>query len=156
LKEKARAALTRKLSILALLGIAALMAAGAPVWASANVSCRIDDANLSFELEAIAGRGGPIVQVQVGTIAIKPKAAKLTAPQLTFDRPHIVQQWDLDGDLRLQIVVTDETSKENVSLVIYARLNKATDKHYGRYVLKITRANVTKELKGRIKECEVG
>jgi len=138
-----------------ILCIVALLAMGAPALASANVSCQINDANLAFELEAIAGRSGPIVQVQVGTIAIKPSTAR-AATQLTFDRTHIVQQWDLDDDMRLQIEVGDEKSKATVNLVIFARLNKATDKYSGRYVLKIARAGKTQELKGRIKECEAG
>ncbi|MSO68203.1 MAG: hypothetical protein EXQ82_10445 [Pseudolabrys sp.] len=129
----------------------------APVWASANVSCRIDDAFLNFELEAIAGRAGPIVQVQTGTITIKPGAAmKLSTPQIAFDHTHIVQQWSLGGDMRLQIEVSDNAAKENVNLVIAALLNEKTDKYAGRYVLTILRAGNSKVLKGRIKECEAG
>ena len=138
-----------------ILCIVALLAMGAPALASANVSCQIDDANLAFELQAIAGRSGPIVQVQAGTIAIKPSAARAAA-QLTFGHTNIVQQWDLDDDMRLQIEVGDEKSKATVNLVIFARLNKATDKYSGRYVLKISRAGKTHELKGRIKECVAG
>ena len=133
-----------------------MMALSAPALASANVSCRIDDANLQFELEAIAGRSGPIVQVQVGTIVIKPAAAKLKTPQLSFDRGGILQQWDYDGDMRLQIEAGNDASHEYVNLVIVARLNAKTDKYSGRYVLKITGAGDTRELKGRVKECVAG
>lgn len=129
----------------------------APAWASANVSCLIDDAVIRFELEAIAGRTGPITQVQVGKILIKPVAAvKLATPQLKFDHTHIIQQWSLGDEMRLQIEVADEKSRQNVNLVIFARLDKSKDKYSGRYVLKVTRAGETKELKGRIKECEAG
>jgi hypothetical protein len=124
--------------------------------ASANVDCSIDDANLTFEMEAIAGRGGPINQVHVGTIEIKPAAMTLALPHITFDRTHIVQQWDFGDDLRLQIESRDETAKQNVNLVIMARLNSKTDKYSGRYVLRVSRDGKTKELKGRIKECMVG
>ena len=117
--------------------IAAWMLMTASALASANVSCRIDDAFLTFELEAIAGRAGPITQVQIGKISIKPAAAKLTKPQLTFDRSNILQQWDYDGEMRLQIEADNDASKEYVNLVIVARLNEKTDKYSGRYVLKI-------------------
>ena len=62
----------------------------------------------------------------------------MTAPQLTFDRSNILQQWDYDGDMRLQLEAGDDASKEYVNLVIVARLNEKTDKYSGRYVLKIT------------------
>ncbi len=120
------------------------------------MSCLIDDAFLKFELEAIAGRSGPIVQVQVGAIEIKPAAAKLKTPQITFDRPQIIQQWMLGKELRLQVEVTDEAANENVDLVILTQFNERQSKYFGRYVLKISSTGKTKELKGRIKECEAG
>ncbi|HLA20064.1 MAG TPA: hypothetical protein VJZ74_01270, partial [Pseudolabrys sp.] len=118
-------------------GIFASMLMAAPALASANVSCRIDDGHLRFELEAIAGRAGPITHVQDGTIEIKPAAVKLASPHIAFDLTHIVQQWSLGGDMRLQIEVGDEAGKQNVNLVILARLNEKTDKYAGHYVLKI-------------------
>ena len=127
-----------------------------PALASANVDCTIDDKFIAFEMEAIAGRSGPIQQVHVGTIAIKPAAGKLAAPQITFDRTHIVQQWSLGDDLRLQIETVDEAAKEAVNLVIVARLDSKLDKYSGGYVLKITRGGKTTEFKGRIKECQAG
>ncbi|MEP7030246.1 MAG: hypothetical protein ABI830_04865 [Pseudolabrys sp.] len=131
--------------------ISAYLAMSATAFASANVSCAIDDANLDFELEAIAGRSGPINQVQVGSITLKAGTAKFV-----FDRSHIIRQWDYDGDMRLQIEVEDEPTKAHINLYIFARLNRKTDKYSGRYVLKISKAGAEKELKGRIKECEVG
>ena len=129
----------------------------APALASANVSCLIDDSYLRFELEAIAGRAGPITHVQDGAIEIKPAAAvKLTSPHITFDLTHIVQQWSLGGDMRLQIEVGDAEAKQNVNLVILAQLNEKTEKYSGQYILTIAVAGKTKELRGRIKECEAG
>jgi len=123
----------------------------APALASANVSCLIDDNYLRFELDAIAGRAGPITQVQVGEIEIKAGKRKFT-----FDLTHIVQQWSLGGDMRLQIEIGDIEAKQNINLVILARLNEKTEKYSGQYVLKIAIAGKTKELKGHIKECEAG
>jgi hypothetical protein len=128
----------------------------APAMASANVDCSIDDKVVRFEMEAIAGRSGPILQVNVGTIAIKPAAGGLASPQMIFDRTHIVQQWLLGGDLRLQIEVNDEAAKESVNLVISARLDSRRDAFSGAYLLKISRGGKTTQFKGRIKECVAG
>ncbi len=129
----------------------------APASATANVSCLIDDAYLRFELEAIAGRTGPITQVQVGKIEIKPAAAvKLLSPQITFDRTHIVQQWLIGEELCLKIEAGDDAARQTVNLVIVARLNEKQDKYFGRYILNITRPGESRELKGRIKACEAG
>jgi hypothetical protein len=143
-------------AFIALVFAAAVTLASAPALASANVDCQIDDKFITFDMEAIAGRNGPIVQVNVGRIAIKPAAAKLAAPALTFDRTHIVQQWTLDDDLRLQIEVADDKTNEGVNLVLVARLDKKTEKYAGRYVLTITRGGKTVDFKGRIKECQAG
>jgi hypothetical protein len=124
--------------------------------ASANVDCSIDDANLKFEMEAIASRSGPIQHVQVGTIAIKPAAMTLAVPNVTFERVNLLQQWIQDGDLRLQVEVSDDAAKQNVHLVILARLDSKTEKFFGRYVLRVSRDGKTKELRGRIKECVAG
>jgi hypothetical protein len=137
--------------------LAAWLVMSAPAAASATVTCDIDDKFVTFAMQAIAGRTGPITQVQVGTITIKPAAkVNLVSPQLSFDHSHIVQQWSLDNDMRLQIEVGDATAKQNVNLVILARLNEKTEKYSGQYVLKIAILGKTKELKGRIKDCEAG
>ena len=139
------------------LGLAAWMTMSAPAAASATVTCNIDDKFVTFEMQAIAGRSGPITYVQGGTIRIKPAAnVKLVSPQLSFDHSHIVQQWSLDSDMRLQIEIGDAAAKQNVNLVILARLDEKTEKYSGRYVLKILRDGKATELKGRIKDCEAG
>ena len=124
--------------------------------ASANVDCSIDDANLKFEMEAIASRSGPIQQVHVGSIEIKPAAMKLAVPAMKFDQTNLLQQWIQNGDLRLHIEVSDGTAQQNVYLVILARLDAKTEKFFGRYVLRVSRDGKTNELKGRIKECVAG
>jgi hypothetical protein len=138
------------------LGIASLVLMTASAFASANVDCSINDRYIAFEIEAIAGRAGPINQINVGNIEIKPAAMKLAVPTMKVERANLLQQWIQDGDLRLQIEVDDEAAKQNVNLVILARLNSKTDKYSGRYVLKVSRDGATKEFKGRIKECVAG
>ncbi len=137
--------------------LAAWLAMSAPAAATATVTCDIDDKFVTLEMQAIAGRAGPITQVQVGSIAIKPAAkVNLASPQLSFDHTHIVQQWSLDGDMRLQIEVDDAKAKQNVNLAILARLDAKTEKYHGRYLLKIWRDGKATELKGRIRDCEAG
>ena len=94
--------------------------------------------------------------MQVGKIEIWPAAVKLRAPQATFDRTHIVQQCLLGDDMRLQVEVSDNLAKETINQVIAARLDATTDKYLGLYVVGVSRAGETKELKGRIKGCEAG
>ena len=158
--ENARAALTVSPLIRSSrpwLCLAAWLALCAPAAATATVTCDIDDKFITFEMQAIAGRSGPIMQVQVGSIAIKPAAkVHLASPQLSFDHSHIVQQWSLDGNMRLQIEIGNAEAKQNVNLVILARLDTKTEKYYGRYLLKIWRDGKATELKGRIKDCEAG
>ncbi len=124
--------------------------------ASANIDCSIDDAHLKFDMEAIASRSGPIQQVYVGAIEIKPAAMMLAVPAMKFERINLLQQWIQDGDLRLHIEVSDDAAQQNVTLVILARLDRKTEKFFGRYVLRVSRDGKTKELKGSIKECVAG
>ena len=139
-----------------LLGLAALALMTVSALASANVDCSIDDANLNFEMEAIASRSGPIQQVHVGAIEIKPAAMKLAVPAMKFERVNLLQQWIQNGDLRLHVEVSDDTAQQNVTLVILARLDRKSEKFFGRYVLRVSRDGKSKELKGRIKECVAG
>ncbi len=121
------------------------------------MTCDIDDNFVAFEMQAIAGRAGPITQVQLGSIVIKPAVkVQLASPRLGFDHTHIVQQWSLGGDMRLQIEVGNAETKQNVNLIILARLNRKTEKYAGQYSLKITADGKIRKLNGRIKECEAG
>ncbi len=132
-----------------------LLCAAAPALASANVSCRIDDRVLEFELEAIAGRTSPINHVQHGSITIKPDL-KLAKPKVEVKLDNLMQQWLFGGELRLQIETYDEAAHESITLTITAALDRTKEKYFGRYVLTASRGNDSKVFKGRIKECEAG
>jgi len=150
------ARLSRSACVALLLALACIPIAS-PARASANVSCAIEDDFLNLELEAIAGRDGPITQVQVGKIAIK-KAADfaLAVTNVSFDKAQIIQQWMLGDDMRLQIGVANDQAKQAIDLVILARYDAKQDKYFGRCVLTLSRASVRKKLQGRIKQCEAG
>jgi hypothetical protein len=138
-----------------LLGIASLVLMTAQALASANVDCSIDDANLKFDMEAIAGRSGPIQQIHVGTIEIKPAAMTLVAPSLTFNATNLMQQWIYASGLHLRIEVSDKAN-QSVNLVIIARIDAKREKYRGTYFLWVTRDGKSNERKGRIKECVAG
>jgi hypothetical protein len=139
-----------------LLGIASLVLMTAQALASANVDCSIDDANLKFDMEAIAGRAGPIQQIHVGTIEIKPAAMTLVAPSLTFNVTNLMQQWIYASGLHLRIEVSDDKANQSVNLVIIARTDAKREKYRGTYILRVTRDGKSNERKGRIKECVAG
>ncbi|HEY4140866.1 MAG TPA: hypothetical protein VGM57_05600 [Pseudolabrys sp.] len=124
--------------------------------ASANVDCSIDDANLKFEMEAIAARAGPIQQIHVGTIEIRPTAMSLAALSMTFNATNLMQQWIYAGGLHLQIEVSDDKVNQSVNLVIIARTDAKMEKYRGTYILRVTRDGKSNERKGRIKECVAG
>ncbi len=137
------------------LGFAAWITMSAPAAASATVTCGIDDKFIAFEMQATSGRSGPITYVQGGTIRLKP-ASGHSIPAISFDYSHIMQQWLLGQDLRLQIEVTDERQKQTIGLVILARRNRDSDTYRGGYVLTVFGAGKTAEFKGRIKDCVAG
>jgi hypothetical protein len=139
-----------------LLGLASLALMTAQALASANIDCSIDDANIKFDMEAIAARSGPIQQIHVGAMEIRPAAATLVAPNITFNAANLMQQWVHAGALHLQIEVTDDKANQIVNLVIIARNDPKTEKYRGSYVLRVTREGKSNERRGRIKECVAG
>lgn len=127
-------------------------------FASANVSCSIDDKNLKFDLEAIAGRTGPINQVNQASLRLKP--SKSTAVAVT--REHIVQQWIVGDDFRLQVVIeSEDPNGDSFDLRIVARLNRSkyvvnyVPTYFGDYTLTLIGSGAEREFKGRIKRCTV-
>jgi hypothetical protein len=136
-----------------LLAMTAWLLATPFAFASANVDCAIDDKNVKFELEAIAGRSGPINQVNGGSFILKPAKMK----PLQIKREHIAQQWIVDDDLRLQVVIESEDPNGNsFDLRIVARLDKKRDTYSGNYVLTMIGSGAEREFKGKIKSCGIG
>jgi hypothetical protein len=145
----------RRVCIGTALSVAALLTANMAARASATVTCTIDDTILKFDLEASAGRDGPIMRVNAGRFSIKPAArSELAGPDVSFDQTNIVQQWILGDDMRLQIEVGGNL--QTINLTIMARFDKRKDKYFGNYVLTLGSGGKSKILKGRIKECEAG
>ena len=123
-------------------------------FASANVSCGIDDKNVKFYLEAIAGRSGPINQVNDASFLLKPAKMK----PLKVDREHIAQQWIVGDDLRLQVVIESKDPNGNsFDLRIVAKSDKKREDTYvGDYVLTMIGSGAEREFKGKIKSCTIG
>ena len=133
--------------------IAAWLVATPLAFASANIDCVIDDKNVKFVLEAIAGRTGPINQVNGGTLQVKPGKG----PEVPVSMEHIAQQWIIDDDLRLQIKIEpDDPNGNSYDLRILARYDKKRDKYFGSYVLTMFGSGTEREFKGTIKSCLAG
>ena len=122
-------------------------------FASANVDCVIDDKNVKFLLEGIAGRSGPINQVNGGSLKLK--AGK--GPEIPVTMEHLVQQWIIDDDFRLQIKIeAEDPNGSSYDLRIIARYDKRRDKYFGSYVLTMFGSGAEREFKGSIKSCLAG
>ena len=139
------------LAILALLATLNVM----PATATAGLGCSIDDANLSFDLEAPINREyGALAGLTGGEIKLKAKQALKMGSALTLERDHIVMYWMYERELRIGINVENDTG--SVFLWIVAQQNKGRESYSGRYVLRVSIFDtdiIGREFKGRIKAC---
>jgi hypothetical protein len=62
-------------------------------FATGNLDCAIGDKQLSFELFALTGGSGGIVQVNQGSIEIKIGDDKALRAKRAIELKHIEQQW---------------------------------------------------------------
>jgi hypothetical protein len=126
-----------------------------PATATGTLYCTIDDRHLSFELLGHTRTDyGTIVQVQKGSLKLKP--GRYVKQPATFDigQDNIILQWSFDLDLRFAIQVDDPDREGSVILAIMAVRNERLEKYLGRYVLQFLGAKGTKVEEGRIKSCE--
>ena len=135
--------------------LAALLLAASPARATANLECRIDDANLVFHLDGLSGDHGVIFRVSTGTIRFKSRPHATLPEEVTFDKSHIIQQWSFADELRIEIVVDDPARQWAVDLVILAKQDR-TDAYRGRYLLDVAYPGGRRTLRGRIARCEAG
>ena len=103
---------------------------------------RIDDANVEFALFAATNREhGTIVNVTEGSLRLKSKTLLKIAPgfagELKVDRDHIIQQWFLEGELRLAVNIDNEHGE--LLLAIIGQLNRKLESYSGRYILTVSK-----------------
>jgi hypothetical protein len=135
------------------IGLAAMLPS--PVAATGTLFCSIDDRYLTFELLGSTRTDyGTIVQVQKGSLKLKP--GRYVKQPAAFDvaQDNIILQWSFDRDLRFAVHVDDPDRDGSIFLAIIAARNEKLEKYLGRYVLQFVGAHASKVLKGRIKSCE--
>jgi hypothetical protein len=108
--------------------------------ATGNLDCSIDDKQLNFELSALTGGTGAIVQVNQGSIEIRGDDDKALRSRHAIEQKHIEQQWIYGNELRLRIVIADARGEPAGSLILIGAYKPADDSYAGRYVLSLQSA----------------
>ena len=144
----------KRMSLLAILAIVPALAA-APAAATATLSCTIDDANLTFSLEAPMNREFGTIFQSRGEIRLKAKQVQKMGPALKLEHEHLAQHWVYERELRIGINV--ENDEGSLFLWIVAQGDKTGERYSGRYVMRVSvSGSDSREFKGRIKGCSAG
>lgn len=119
--------------------------------ATGNLDCSINDKQLNFELFALTGGTGGIVQVNQGSIEIKVGDDTTLRSRRAIEQKHIEHQWIYGNELRLRIAIPDTKGEPAGSLILIGVYKSADDSYAGRYVLSLDQAGGEKVFKGRMK-----
>lgn len=117
-------------------------------FATGNLDCAINDKQVSFELFALTGGNGGIVQVNQGSIEIK--VGDDTAKR-AIELKHIEQQWIYGKELRIRFSISDEKNEPVASLILIGAYNADKDSYAGQYVLSVPQTGEEKQFKGKMK-----
>lgn len=120
-------------------------------FATGNLDCAIDDKQVSFDLFALTGGAGGIVQVNQGSIEIKVGDDKALRSKRTIKLENIEQQWIYGKELRVRFGIADEKNEPIGSLVLIGAYNADKDSYAGQYVLTVPQSGSEKQFKGRMK-----
>lgn len=120
-------------------------------FATGNLDCSIDDKQLNFELFALTGGSGGIVQVNQSSIEIKAGDDKALRSPRAIEQKHIEQQWIYGNELRLRISIPDAKGEPAGSLILIGSYKSSDDSYTGRYVLSLDQAGGEKVFKGKLK-----
>lgn len=125
-------------------------------FATGDLTCTIDDANVGLTMFASTNREhGTIVSVTEGTLTLKSGALAKLGRELKIEREHIIQQWLLHRELRIAINLDNDNG--SLLLTISGQGNATQERYSGRYALKASFADgTTRILAGRIKGCSAG
>lgn len=137
-----------------LTALTALVAsAAAPAFATAALTCSIDDANISFEMLGNVG-SGDIGFLQVTQAELKIKSSKIAKPGTVaeFKAENLVQNWIYGRELRLGFNFEEMLSDASVGLVIIGSRSRRTV-YGGQYELLVSRGGKTERFNGRIRDC---
>lgn len=134
--------------MVALLG---LPLAAQSVFATGNLDCAIDDRHVSFELFALTGGVGGIVQVNQGSIEIKIGEDRALRAKRPIDLKSIEQQWIYGKELRIRFGIANDKDEPIASLILIGTYNADKDSYAGQYVLSVPQSGEEKQFKGRMK-----
>ena len=119
-------------------------------FATGNLDCAIGDKQLSFELFALTGGAGGIVQVNQGSIEIKIGDDKALRAKRAIELKHIEQQWIYGNELRIRLGIPNEKDEPVASLILIGAYNADKDSYAGQYVLLLQRDG-EKQFTGKMK-----
>ena len=120
-------------------------------FATGNLDCAINDKQVSFELFALTGGTGGIVQVNQGSIEIKVGDDKALRAKRVIELKHIEQQWIYGKELRLRFGIADEKDEPIAGLILIGAYNADKDSYAGHYVLSVPQGGEEKQFKGKMK-----
>lgn len=120
-------------------------------FATGNLDCAINDKQVSFELFALTGGAGGIVQINQGSIEIKVGDDKVLRAKRAIELKHIEQQWIYGKELRLRFNIADDKEEPLASLILIGAYNADKDSYAGQYVLSVPQAGSEKQFKGKMK-----
>lgn len=120
-------------------------------FATGNLDCAINDKQVSFELFALTGGNGGIVQVNQGSIEIKVGDDRALRSKRAIELKHIEQQWIYGKELRIRFGIADEKNEPVASLILIGAYSADKDSYAGQYVLSVPQAGEEKQFKGKMK-----
>lgn len=119
--------------------------------ATGNLDCSIDDNQLNFELFALTGGTGGIVQITQASVELKVGDDKALRSKRAIEQKNIEQQWIHGNELRIQFGIPNTKGEPVGRLILIGTYKAADDTYAGRYALTVFRSGGGKEFKGRMK-----
>lgn len=129
----------------------ALPLAAQSALATGNLDCAINDKQVSFELFALTGGAGGIVQVNQGSIEIKVGDDKALRSKRAIELKNIEQQWIYGKELRVRFGIANDKDEPIASLILIGTYNADKDSYAGHYVLSVPQSGAEKQFKGKMK-----
>jgi hypothetical protein len=124
----------------ALLSLLAMLVC-APAFASASLSCSVDDKSLKFSADAVVSRGlGEQIPQFAGELELLLKGAPEDFRKLPLSLEHLTQRWLYGRQAKLRMYREREGEPHgSVELVVETRRSRKDETEYrGRYELTVT------------------
>ncbi|WP_024576880.1 MULTISPECIES: hypothetical protein [unclassified Afipia] len=133
------------------IALVCLPLAAQSAFATGNLDCAINDKQLSFELFALTGGAGGIVQINQASIEIKVGDDKALWSRRTLELKNIEQQWIYGKELRVRFGIPAAKDEPVASLILIGTYKADDDSYSGQYVLSLPQSGSEKHFKGKMK-----